>query len=310
MLISIIIPAYNVEDYIEECARSAFGQTYKPIEVICIDNNSTDNTWQRLLKLQTVFPDLIIEKELKPGAPAARNKGLALSKGKWIQFLDADDLLLPNKIEHQVALIKPQISFISGAFTKVYTSGKKLQVIADNNDPIKDLFQSKLGITSSILWHKETLLKVGGWDEELISSQEAALMFILLKTKYEVLYDPLPLTIIRYREAGQISTNAPKKNWDNYVQLRINILDWLKEEKRNYYINNRKWFDAALFEHLRVLYKHDKLKASQLFQRYLGGNYIPQKSNLLYKIILKLTGFKRAEAIRSFLSIHRCLFLS
>src|SRR5690554_4070958 len=106
MLISIIIPSYNVEDHIEKCVHSAFAQTHKPIEVICIDNNSTDNTWQKLKQLQEKYPSLLIDKELKPGAPAARNKGLALSKGEWIQFLDADDLLLPEKIEHQAKLLQ------------------------------------------------------------------------------------------------------------------------------------------------------------------------------------------------------------
>src|SRR5690554_6456801 len=106
MLISIIIPAYNVVDYIEECIHSAFAQTYKPIEVLCIDNNSTDNTWQKIKQLQETYPSLLIEKELKPDATAARYKGLSLSKGEWIQFLDADDLLLPEKIEHQVDLLR------------------------------------------------------------------------------------------------------------------------------------------------------------------------------------------------------------
>ncbi len=106
MLVSVVIPCYNVEDYIEECIHSAFAQTHKPIEVICIDNNSTDNTWQKLKQLQEKYPSLLIDKELKPGAPAARNKGLALSKGEWIQFLDADDLLLPEKIEHQAKLLQ------------------------------------------------------------------------------------------------------------------------------------------------------------------------------------------------------------
>lgn len=301
MLISIIIPAYNVEDYIEECVRSAFGQTYKPIEVICIDNNSTDNTWQMLLKLQTVFPDLIIEKELKPGAPAARNKGLALSKGEWIQFLDADDLLLPEKIEHQAGLIKPHIAFIAGAFTKVSINGKKTPIFANNDDPVKDLFISKLGITSSIIWQKISLIRIGGWDEELKSSQESALMFKLLKTNSKVLYDSTPLTLIRHRESGQISTKAPHQNWENYIQLRLNILDWLQVNRFSYYKKNKVWYDDALFEHLRVLNHYDSKKASRLFKLYLGNKYVPQNTTIFYKLVLILTGFKRAEAIRDFL---------
>jgi glycosyltransferase involved in cell wall biosynthesis len=92
-----------------------------------------------LLKLQTVFPDLIIEKELKPGAPAARNKGLALSKGEWIQFLDADDLLLPEKIEHQVHLIKnkPEVCFIAAASRKKHINGQSTTTIPKQDIPLK-----------------------------------------------------------------------------------------------------------------------------------------------------------------------------
>lgn len=307
MLISIIIPAYNVEDYIEECIHSAYAQTYKPTEVICIDNNSQDNTWQKLLKLKAEYPNLILEKELSPGAPAARNKGLALSKGEWIQFLDADDLLLPEKIEHQAGLIKPHISFIAGAYTKVSINGKRTPVIANSDDHIKELFISNLGITSSTLWQKSSLTRIGGWNEELKSSQEATLMFKLLKTNHGVIYNSKRLTIIRERETGQISTKVPHQNWENYVHLRLNILDWLKEERLSYFIENKEWYNSALFEHLRVLNQFDTSKASQMFELYLGNKYVPQKSNILYKLTLIFSNFKRAEAIRNFfLKFQKC----
>ena len=105
MLVSIVIPCYNVQEYLAECLDSIFAQSYPFLEVICIDNNSTDETYRLLQKTKQKYPTLIIDKESMPGAPAARNKGLALAKGEWIQFLDADDLLLPAKIEHQLNMV-------------------------------------------------------------------------------------------------------------------------------------------------------------------------------------------------------------
>jgi glycosyltransferase involved in cell wall biosynthesis len=118
MLISVIIPCYNVEAFISECVDSVLNQTYQEIEIICIDNNSSDNTWQTLIQLKNIFPHLIIDKEIKAGACAARNKGLNIANGYWVQFLDADDLLLPKKIEHQVELLKcnSNIAFVAGSF--------------------------------------------------------------------------------------------------------------------------------------------------------------------------------------------------
>jgi glycosyltransferase involved in cell wall biosynthesis len=82
MLVTIIVPCFNVKEYITECLDSVFVQTYTNIEVICIDNNSTDDTYQFLEKLKQKYPTLLIEKETMPGAPAARNKGLALANGE------------------------------------------------------------------------------------------------------------------------------------------------------------------------------------------------------------------------------------
>jgi len=105
MLISIIILCYNVQNYIVDCVESCIAQTYKSIEIICIDNNSSDKTPVILSDLKKKYPQLILGKEIKPSASAARNRGLSLAKGDWIQFLDADDLLMPAKIKHQVELI-------------------------------------------------------------------------------------------------------------------------------------------------------------------------------------------------------------
>lgn len=307
MLISIIIPAYNVEDYIEECIHSAFAQTHKPIEVICIDNNSTDNTWQKLKQLQETYPSLLIEKELKPGAPAARNKGLALSKGEWIQFLDADDLLLPEKIEHQAGLIKnkPEVCFIAAASKKKHINGQSTTTIPKQDHPFKSLFTTNLGITSSNLWNKTYINQVSGWDESLKSSQEADLMFRLLQINSQVIFDAEPLTIIQERETGQISTKHPQDNWVRYFNKRVEILNWIKKNDTKLYANHQAFFNDSLFGILKIIsnQKPDGLKvSSQLWKSYLKGKYVPSPaqnhSTKPYLFLYKILGFTTAEKIR------------
>jgi glycosyltransferase involved in cell wall biosynthesis len=307
MLISIIIPAYNVEDYIEECIHSAFAQTHKPIEVICIDNNSTDNTWQKLKQLQETYPSLLIEKELKPGAPAARNKGLALSNGEWIQFLDADDLLLPEKIEHQMHLIKnkPEVCFIAAASRKKHINGQSTTTIPKQDHPFKSLFTTNLGITSSNLWNKSYINQVNGWDESLKSSQEADLMFRLLQINSQVIFDAEPLTIIQERETGQISTKHPQDNWVRYFNKRVEILNWIKENDTKIYASHQTFFNDSLFGILKIIsnQKPDGLKvSSQLWKSYLKGKYVPSPaqnhSTKPYLFLYKILGFTTAERIR------------
>ena len=307
MLISIIIPAYNVEDYIEECIHSAFAQTHKPIEVICIDNNSTDNTWQKLKQLQETYPSLLIEKELKPGAPAARNKGLALSKGEWIQFLDADDLLLPEKIEHQAGLIKnkPEVCFLAAASRKKHINGQSTTTIPKQDHPFKSLFTTNLGITSSNLWNKSYINQINGWDESLKSSQEADLMFRLLQINSQVIFDAEPLTIIQERETGQISTKHPQDNWVRYFNKRVEILNWIKENDTKIYASHQTFFNDSLFGILKIIsnQKPDGLKvSSQLWKSYLKGKYVPSPaqnhSTKPYLFLYKILGFTTAERIR------------
>jgi len=201
MKVSVIIPCFNVADYIEECVASVMAQTHSPIEVICIDNNSSDNTLKKLKSLKEKHPELIIDVEPEAGANAARNKGLSLATGEWIQFLDADDLLLEDKIAHQVALTNADASakksFIAAAYTKRAVDGLEKKVLPSKQDKHIAVFTNQAGITSGNLWNRNTLLAVDGWNEELRSSQEADLMMRLVLEGGSLIIDDSPKTIIR-----------------------------------------------------------------------------------------------------------------
>ena len=102
-LVSIIIPCYNAERYISETLESALNQTWPHIEIVAVNDGSTDNTLQILQNYKQ--DNIIITNQSHKGASAARNHGLSLATGKYIQFLDADDLLSPHKIEKQVKIL-------------------------------------------------------------------------------------------------------------------------------------------------------------------------------------------------------------
>lgn len=100
-VVSVIIPTYNVERYVEECLASIMSQTYESIELIVIDDGSTDTT-PYLLKQHPGDFHLILNQENKKQG-AARNEGLAQATGKYILFVDADDLLVPEAVQVLVA---------------------------------------------------------------------------------------------------------------------------------------------------------------------------------------------------------------
>jgi glycosyltransferase involved in cell wall biosynthesis len=99
-LVSILIPAYNAEAWIAETIRSASDQTWRRTEIIIVDDGSTDRTLE--IARQFRAKNISVVTQQNQGAPAARNRALSLSQGTYIQWLDADDLLAPDKIAKQI----------------------------------------------------------------------------------------------------------------------------------------------------------------------------------------------------------------
>ena len=304
MIVSIIIPCYNVQDYIIECVESCYAQTYKNIEVICIDNNSTDNTWQELIILKEKYPQLVLDKEPKSGAPSARNKGLELAKGDWIQFLDADDLLLPSKIEHQLNIIKEtNCDLIYANSIRRTVDGGEVKSGLNDNDLWLNLFNSSLGNTCSNLWKKEILKELEGWDESLTSSQEYNLLFRYLQKTDKFVLDKKHLTIIRERESGQISKKDIKGNVIRYLDLRLQIIDYLNKKEEGYYMKNRDKYKTLLFDLLRTIYPINKQHAIMEFKKNFDNSFIPLLTTVTtssYITIFKIFGFEYTEKIKQY----------
>lgn len=106
-LVSVIIPVYNVEKYIDRTLNSIFAQTYDQIEIVMVDDQSSDKSAELIKRYQEEHPEIIYY--LQPqnmGAGHARNKALELAKGQYVAFLDADDVWKPEKVEKQINLMR------------------------------------------------------------------------------------------------------------------------------------------------------------------------------------------------------------
>ena len=101
--ISVVIPAYNAAHFLPRCLKSVFAQTLKPAEVIVVDDGSTDDT----AAVAAALGARVIGRQ-NGGISAARNTGIQNASGQWIALLDADDLWAPEKLERQVACIRPE----------------------------------------------------------------------------------------------------------------------------------------------------------------------------------------------------------
>ena len=306
MKVSVIIPCYNVEQYVTRCINSALEQIYQDIEIICVDNNSTDNTLQILKEFEEKFPNKItVLQELIKGAPAARNKGLSIAKGEWIQFLDADDELMPSKILNQVNYINtnPTIEVIISPFIKNFISNKKLYIETLENI-WKGLIVSRAGCTCSNLYKKNVLLKILGWDETQKSSQEAWLLFSLLKHKSKISVFNEAETIVNERMVGSISYNNRVTNWERYIILRNEIWIFLKSTNT---LNPEMEavLNQTIFDSVRFVFKIDPKKSVNLYEKFVKNKFIPVTSEITtknYLVLYNLIGFFMTEKIRTIIT--------
>jgi len=172
-LVSIIVPCYNGRDYVSDAIRSALGQTYSPIEVIVVDDGSTDDS----LEVIRAFGDRVKCLPMPHrGGGAARNAGLEASRGDLIQFLDADDLLDADKLRRQVdALLETgadmvfcdetRVSFIESQYVDRFSPPYK------GEDPVAFVLEHSIP-TILALHRKEKLLAIGGWRTDIPCAQE------------------------------------------------------------------------------------------------------------------------------------------
>lgn len=113
-LISVIVPTYNVEKYIQPCLDSICAQTYPNLEIICVDDCSQDGTAQVLLNAATKDSRIkVTVMEKNSGAAVARNEGLTQAQGEFIAFCDADDLMKPQMLEKLYNALAEQNSDVS-----------------------------------------------------------------------------------------------------------------------------------------------------------------------------------------------------
>lgn len=172
-LVSIVIPAYNAGMYIANAIASCRRQTYDNIEIVVIDDGSTDDTREVLGAMGDL---LVLTNDRNRGGSFSRNRGIGAARGRFVKFLDADDILVEDSIERQVrrSLELDVRSLAYGTFARIFDGGK---VTEFGNSVVKPGSIASMVVkhdiqTSTPLHRKSLLEEVGGFDERFNSSQE------------------------------------------------------------------------------------------------------------------------------------------
>jgi len=169
LLVSIIIPAFNAEQFIEETINSALNQTYSNIEIIVIDDGSTDNTRAKIVPYKNI--KYIYQENC--GISQARNRGIENAGGEYVAFLDADDLWVPNKTEIQMNFLfaNPEYAAVSSDWQDfendkiISESYLSSHFIDPNKSFYENLLRVNVALTSTVIVRKEAILQVGMFDD-------------------------------------------------------------------------------------------------------------------------------------------------
>ena len=227
-LVSVIIPTYNSASYLTKTVKSVLAQTYSDVEVLLIDDCSTDSTQDLILNLATSDDRVKYHfQEKNCGAAVSRNVGINMARGRYIAFLDSDDTWECNKVEKQVGLLREDKPFVYCAYDIVDKDGKQLQGknIIKSTVCYNDLMTKTYIGTSTVIYDR---LFFGNIEMPLRrTGQDYAFWLVLLRKSDAVGIDE-PLAHIT-RRAGSLSKNKLQSLIDVFeVQTQFENINSIK----------------------------------------------------------------------------------
>lgn len=194
--VSVIMPVYNGERYIAEAVNSVLAQTYADLELIVVDDGSTDQTLSQIESLRD--SRLRILRQSNQGVSAAANVGIKASHGEYLAGMGSDDVWQPSKIEKQVALLdaQPEVDLVycwTGYIGPESESLPYLQQVEITEAPVKALFSRHLDIASSLLYRRSCFEIHGLFDPRLRHHEDWDLLcrLAMAKVQFAVIREPL-----------------------------------------------------------------------------------------------------------------------
>lgn len=268
-LISVVIPVYNGENTIKETINSVINQTHKDLEIIVINDGSTDSTLDIIQRIED--PRLRVFSYANKGLPASRNRGITQAKGEFISFLDADDLWTENKLRSELTtlLVNSQADVAHSWTDYIDEQGKFLfkghSINLTGNAYPYLLLGNMLDSGSNLFVRREKLLKVGNYDESLPSAHDWDL-YLRLATQYE--FVTVPQRQILYR----LSTKSMSTNIERMEKSCLKVID--------------KYFSQAP-QSLQYLKKYSLANLYKYLTHKSLGNLVTPEQNLISWQMLK-----------------------
>jgi cellulose synthase/poly-beta-1,6-N-acetylglucosamine synthase-like glycosyltransferase len=235
-LVSVIIPCFNAERWIADAINSSLNQTYDNVEIIVVDDGSTDNS---LDIIQSFGDQVTWVSGANQGGNHARNQGIKLAKGEFFQFLDADDYIYPHKLAQQIKyleatgcdLVYGDWQYQAHRFGGRVTLGQ-VQVSGRQSDILASLLGTWWVATACPLYRRATVTAAGEWDESLKAAQDRDFLLSAIISGAQAGYQPGCVSV--YRRYGNItvSTASRERFVTNHLQVLQKAADTLESQGR------------------------------------------------------------------------------
>ncbi|MEA5566120.1 glycosyltransferase family 2 protein [Anabaena sp. UHCC 0399] len=306
-LISIIIPSYNAAPWIEETLKSALAQTWKNKEIIVVDDGSTDNSLQIAKKFISLGVKVISQNNR--GASAARNRGFQESQGDFIQYLDADDLLAPDKIEKQLEILNSpnNLQYIaSGEWARFYQNPQEALFLAQSIwqdmspvDLLVEAWENHLMMhPAAWLVPRKIAEKAGLWNESLSLNDDGEYFCRVLLASQGVKFCQGAKSYYRSGNSNSLSGSKSSRAWESaFSTLELGTSNLLaKEDSRR-----TRHVCATVFQ--RFIYEvypdvPELRKEAEAKVQQFGGSDIKPMGGPMFKLLSTFLGWKLAKKVQ------------
>ncbi|MFY0627976.1 MAG: glycosyltransferase [Reichenbachiella sp.] len=292
-LVSIICLCYNQKRFVEETLESVFNQSYNQIEVIVVDDGSTDGSKEaieRLLANRSEIPFISLDENI--GNTTAFNKGLALAKGKYVVDLACDDVLVANRIEKQVIFFEGQKENVGVIYSNaryIDEMGNPLSVHFSNNKRVpyegevySQLIETYFIPPPTMMIKKKVMVELKGYDESL--AYEDFDFWIRSARNWHYTFQNEILTNVRKVKGSHSDRLYERKN----LQLDSTVMICKKIRS----LNRNSSEDLALTVRLKYEFKHAFMTGHKREAKEFYNILIEMKANsLLYKSLIVLNEF-------------------
>jgi|SRR5690606_7511084 len=281
-LVSVIIPTYNRANKIFNTLDSIVSQSYPSIEILVVDDGSTDDTGERLqayIHEKSLEGKLFYYRQENQGAPSARNYGLTLATGELVVFFDSDDQMLPERIQKQVqSIIDKDSDCCSCGF--IYSSGKVQHIPKFNQDFIRSYLNWDLvGSTSCWMYKKSKLIEIGGYDLSYACYQDWDLTFrYLTKCNSIALVEEILNIIDDGSQGDRITSQVQYLNRVPSIQrFYLTVLKWSVKD-----LKNRNLIDEVLFSYVHqiTLFYYKNIGLGKATNSFFSLNQVLRETSL------------------------------